>query len=102
MSETVLSIYLFLISTFETENLIPITVFVAWASILPLSPNLLKAEVQKGITVFPSKLFALTKMSTVQTGIPHQIGYPIITCHTKLRELEYKKQEIQDCINYIH
>lgn len=40
----------------------------------PLCPNPLDAEVQNGITVFPRKLFSLTKVSTGHAAIPHQIG----------------------------
>ena len=45
------------------------------ASSWPLSPRLEEEEVQKGITVFPVKSFASTKVSTGQAAMPHQMGY---------------------------
>lgn len=58
---------------------IQLPVFAFLASKSPLLPKPLDAEVQKGITVFPLKLFSLTKLSTGQAAIPHQIGQPINT-----------------------
>lgn len=46
----------------------------ASASNSPLCPKLDEADVQNGITVFPSKLFASTNVFTGQAATPHQIG----------------------------
>lgn len=53
--------------------------FASSASKSPLCPNPDDDDVQNGITVFPLKSFALTKVSTGHAAIPHHIGYPIIT-----------------------
>lgn len=48
--------------------------FAFCSSNFPLSPKPLELEVQNGITVFPSKLFAFTNVSTGHAAIPHHIG----------------------------
>lgn len=47
--------------------------------LLPLSPRPELADVAKGMTVLPLKSLCLTKVSTGQAAIPHQIGYPMKT-----------------------
>lgn len=44
------------------------------ASRFPLSPMPDEEDVQKGITVFPVKSFASTKVFTGHAAMPHQIG----------------------------
>ena len=44
------------------------------ASNSPLWPNPDEDDVQNGITVFPVKSFAATKVFTGHAAIPHQIG----------------------------
>lgn len=53
--------------------------FASSANNSPLCSRPDEDDVQNGITVFPSKSFAFTKVSTGYAAIPHQIGYPINT-----------------------
>ena len=48
--------------------------FASSSSKSPLSPKPEDDDVQNGITVFPVKSFAFTKVSTGHAAIPHHIG----------------------------
>lgn len=78
-----LSVQLFMSESDGLElNLCPsnqFPLFAFSASNSPLSSKPDDDDVQNGITVFPLKSFASTKVSTGHAAIPHQIGYPIKT-----------------------